>query len=293
MNTAKVKFEAAPPAQLPLPSVAAIAYERTVLAWADALPEHVIARRDLMYGPDPQHRYDVFTTSGTFSAPVLVFWHGGGWTNGYKEYVSFLAPKVLALGMVLVAPTYRLAPSNRLPAAYNDAMALLGHLQNTIAGDGGDPARLYLAGHSAGGSIAAMTALRARRLSAGGIGDAVRGCLPISGIMDLHHPDPAPGSLEERVYSMLLEGPEQDAVMSPLCWATENRVPMVLSYGEQDSERVIRSNQRLHALLACQPVAAQFHVHEGEDHFLTHTAMKDGRHPWFARLASLVQETSR
>ncbi len=139
-----------------------------------------------------------------------------------------------------------------------------------------------------------MAALRMPALRAAGVRpEAIRGCLPISGIMDLHHPCPVPESLEDRVYTALLEAPDQDAVMSPLCWAAGNAVPMILSYGEHDSERVIRSNRRLHAMLACQPAPVGCHVHQGEDHFRTHTALKDPAHPWFARLAALVGETSQ
>ncbi|CAG2145758.1 alpha/beta hydrolase [Cupriavidus numazuensis] len=293
MTSVRTGTTAVPP-QPPLPFEAAVAYEKTVLAWADELPDHVAASRDVPYGPSVQHRYDVFTTDTLHNAPVLVFWHGGGWTNGYKEYVSFMAPWVTALGMVLVAPAYRLAPEHRLPAAFDDAVLLLASLQNDIAKWGGDPARLYLAGHSAGGGIAAMTAMRQGALVAAGVApDSVRGCLPISGIMNLYHPSPAPGSLEERVYTTLLDRPESDAVMSPLTWSAGTTVPMVLSYGQHDSERVIRSNRSLYAMLAARQAAASCHEHAGEDHFGTHTALADPNHPWYARLAQLVMETSR
>ncbi|WP_080422285.1 alpha/beta hydrolase [Burkholderia ubonensis] len=283
-------------AQPPLPSQAAIDYERTVLSWSTDIPPDVVAIRDLRYGPDPQHRYDVFGADRLKNAPILVFWHGGGWTNGYKEYVSFLASAVVRIGMVLVAPTYRLAPRHRLPAAFDDAAALLAHLAGAARRWGGNPDRLYLAGHSAGGAIAAMAALRAPSLrAAGGSPTAVRGCLPISGVMDLCHPSPLPGSLEERVYTMLLDRPDSDAAMSALCWAATSAVPMVLSYGQNDSERVIRSNRRMHALLAHADPRGLLRCdeHPGEDHFQTHTALRDPSHPWFATLGRLVEETSK
>ncbi|MCB2027864.1 MAG: alpha/beta hydrolase fold domain-containing protein, partial [Rhodoferax sp.] len=67
---------------------------------------------------------------------------------------------------------------------------------------GGAADRFYLSGHSAGGHLAAMTALRRDRWADAGVpADLIRGCLPISGIMDLYHPAPTPGSLEERVYT--------------------------------------------------------------------------------------------
>lgn len=92
-----------------------------------------------------------------------------------SDYVTFMAPHVVALGMVLVAPSYRLAPAHPLPAALDDGLALLKALGSSIAGLGGAPDRLYLSGHSAGGHLAALTALRvADRLKAGVPEHAIR-----------------------------------------------------------------------------------------------------------------------
>jgi acetyl esterase/lipase len=190
--------------------------------------------------------------------------------------------------MVLVAPGYRLAPAHRMPDTADDALAALVHVHRHAAGWGGNPHRLLLAGHSAGGQLAALTTLRSVQRQAAGIADEhIAGCLPISGIMDLHHPQPAPGSLEERVYSMVLpeQQPQLDAVYSPVNWAPGNRVPFVLSWGSADSERVRNSNRRLGALLQQQPGPLTLQEQEGVDHFGTHTGLHEASHPWYALLA--------
>jgi acetyl esterase/lipase len=237
------------------------------------------------YGEHRLHRYNVFAPRGAKRRPILVFWHGGGWTNGYREWVTFMAPHVTRLGFVLVAPSYRLAPADPLPAAFDDSLRLLAHVTAEAARWGGDANRLHLAGHSAGGHLAALAALRY------GARGAVAGCLPISGIMDLHHPNPPPGTLEERVYTMVLSDPATDAAMSPLCWTAGNRVPFVLTCGDGDSERVLRSNRRMAALLHLQPVSAELHIEHDQDHFRTHTSLRDGAHPWYGRLSRLAKAT--
>lgn len=148
--------------QAPLPTAAAIAYEEQVLAWAhaQALPEDVVVTRDCAYGPHSAQRYDVFARRRMRNAPILMFWHGGGWTNGCKEYVSFMAEAVTRLGMILVTPGYRLAPSHRLPAAFEDSLAVVSHVATHASSFGGRADQLYLAGHSAGGHLAALVALR-------------------------------------------------------------------------------------------------------------------------------------
>ena len=283
-----------PDAQMPLPFPAAVDYARTVMAWSrEPLPARVVATLGVAYGPHRLQRFDVYAPAGAQAAPVLVFWHGGGWTNGYREWVRFMAPHVTALGLVLVAPSYRLVTECPFPAAPDDALALLAHLQHTLPTWGGAPRGLLLAGHSAGGHLAALTALRHTLWPRWGIApDLVGGCLPISGIMDLHDPQPAPGSLEERVYTTVLRGlePQQDGVFSPLCWGSGNRVPFALGFGQHDSPRVQRGNRRLLPLLQTQTAPAHLTEWPGLDHFQTHTQLRDPGNAWYGRLRQMANQ---
>ena len=284
--------EANPDHQMPMPFQAAQDYAETVMRWARELDDAQLqVQRRVAYGPDRLHYYNVFSPPGARGAPVLVFWHGGGWTNGYPDFNTFMAPIVVRLGCVLVTPAYRLAPDHPLPAAFDDSLRALAHISENIGQFGGAGGRLLLGGHSAGAHLAALVALRpADRARAGLPTGAVRACLPISGVMDLHHPAPEPGSLEERVYSMVLTDSAQDAVMSPICWTSGNRVPFHVSCGAQDSERVRRSNTRMVELLKLQGAPVSFSMLPGLDHFQNHTALRDGNHPWYQRLAQQMQE---
>jgi arylformamidase len=274
-----------PDTQMPMPFAAADDYARQVMAWSRELDTAGMqVMRNVAYGPHRLHQLDVFVPAGaqTNSVPVLVFWHGGGWTNGYRNYNDFLAPLVTQLGCILVSPSYRLVGEAKLPAALDDARAALSFvMKNAIDWGGND--RVILAGHSAGGHIAAYTALQGQHTSA-----PVHACLPISGIMDLHHPAPAAGSLEERVYTMVLSAPDDDALYSPISWAAGNRVPCVLTMGERDSERVRRSNARLARVLAQGSARSNLVVLPQADHFTTHTGLQHSGHPWWGVLKSFL-----
>ena len=193
-----------------------------------------------------------------------------------------MAQHVCALGIVLIAPSNRLAPEYKLPCAYEDALACLVHVHAHANSFGGDINRVVLSGHSAGGHLASLIALRRQSK----MHSSIRACLPISAIMDLHHPAPPPGSLEERVYKLVLEKPLDDAALSPICWAAANRIPFELSTGEHDSERVLLSNRRLNALLQSQDAPVALHEQAGLTHFDTHTTLSQATHPWYALLAS-------
>lgn len=270
-----------PDAQIPMPFPAAAQYARQVMAWSRQVNlSGLQVTRDVPYGAHRLHRFDVFAPLGAQNAPLLVFWHGGGWTNGYRQYVHFMAPHVCALGIVLVAPSYRLVTEAKFPAAYDDALACLAQVCSQAPQWGADPSRVVLSGHSAGGHLASLVALRRQSAHR----DSIRACLPISAIMDLHHPSPAPGSLEARVYDLVLQDPMQDAPMSPICWSAGNTIPFDLTVGEHDSERVRLSNRRLFALLQAQNAPVQWHQQADQSHFDTHTCLVQSEHLWYARL---------
>ena len=275
-----------PDHQMPMPFAAAAAYARQVMSWARAADfSGLKVQLGLAYGEDRLQRYDVFSPANATCAPILMFWHGGGWTNGYREYAHFMARHVCALGIVLVAPSYRLVTTDKLPAAYEDALACLEHVHLHAQGFGGDAQRILLSGHSAGGHLAALVALRRESPQKG----SIRACLPISAIMDLHHPAPQPGSLEERVYRLVLQQPLDDAILSPISWAAGNQVPFELSIGSEDSERVLVSNRRLATLLKAQNSPVALREHNGQTHFDTHTSLAHATHPWYALIARHAQ----
>jgi acetyl esterase/lipase len=275
--------------QPPLPVAAAVAFAEEALRRSLGPWPGVIEHRDRAFGPEPWQRFDVFAPAEAAGPlDVVVFLHGGGWTNGYKEWCGFMAPAVTAAGAMLVAPTYRLAPEFRYPVWLEDSFAALAAIRGDVASFGGDPDRLFVGGHSAGGQIAMLLALRSDLWPAYDLpATAIRGCCPVSAILDLHYPDPLPGSLEARVYELVLHHPSQDRAASPLSWLDAAGVPTLLMWGGRDTERVRRSNEDAVARLAERRKPCLARCYPELDHFQTQLALGDPAHDWYRALREL------
>lgn len=100
----------------------------------------------------------VFLPERIEGAPVLVFFHGGGWRTGDKEDLYELGRRWAAGGVVVVVPNYRLAPASLYPAHVRDAAAATAWAARQLGDWGADPRCLFLGGHSAGAHLAAVLA---------------------------------------------------------------------------------------------------------------------------------------
>lgn len=129
-----------------------------------------LAASGLAYGPDARHRLDIYVPdAGAVRAPVMVFFYGGGWSSGERADYAFVGRAFAAQGFVTVIPDCRLVPQVRFPAFVEDGALALRWVRDNVAGHGGDPSGVALAGHSAGAYNAMMLALDRRFLARVGL----------------------------------------------------------------------------------------------------------------------------
>jgi acetyl esterase len=129
----------------------------------DPEPVAEIENRDLP-GPDGSLPIRIYRPAGTGARPVLVYFYGGGWTLGQIDTCDGIC-RTLAntVGCVVIAAGYRLAPEHKFPAAVEDCFAAVRWIAEHADELSLDRDRIAVGGDSAGGNLAAVVALLAKR----------------------------------------------------------------------------------------------------------------------------------
>jgi arylformamidase len=140
---------------------------------------------DVPYGDGPSETLDIFPTQAPH-APVLVYLHGGYWRSLDKSDHSFVAPAFTADGALVMVPNYALAPAVSVEDITLQVARAVAWTWRHAAEHGGDPSRIVVAGHSAGGHLAAMMlSCRWKQLAEDLPVQLVQGALSLSGLYDL------------------------------------------------------------------------------------------------------------
>lgn len=244
------------PAQEPFTSIGA-AYHARIMPAAASVPTV-----EWQHGADPYQSVALYPAPAPRGDTLLLI-HGGGWTSGYKEWMAFMAPALTARGITVASLGYRLAPAHVWPACFDDVADGVAAVAARLATHGGDPARLFVGGHSAGGHLAALLALRTDWQAARGLSpDVVKGALPISGTYRFGEGSGL--SMRPRFLGDATPGNEKPA--SPVTWLHAKAPPFLVAWGEQDFPHLRTQAQEFARDLARLGVKVETCELSGADH---------------------------
>lgn len=197
-------------------------------------PSGYALEADLAYGEHARQRLDLYRPSQAAPAdgyPVVVFFYGGSWREGSRSDYRFVGQALAARGVMALLPDYRLYPDVDWRGVLRDSAAAVAWARREVAARGGNPERIVLVGHSAGGYNAAMLALDRRWLAEQGLEPTqLAGWAGLAGPYDfvpIENPDVIP----------VFGGPRPPADTQPLFHArqTRQRVPALLLAAGQDA----------------------------------------------------------
>ncbi len=212
------------------------------------LPELAGHHRGIRYAEPSTATLDVLLPRATGPHPVLVYLHGGAWVAGSPASHHKLTARFAEAGLLVMSVDYRLAPEHPFPAALDDCLAAVDWAAANANRFGGDATRLFIGGDSAGGNLAAATALELGRRSRG---PAVQALALIYGVFDMRDMGSAAANRSiHRAY--LPELPAEifdDPRVSPIHGA-HALPPCYIVVGRQDP--LLEQSRRLRdALAAC------------------------------------------
>lgn len=206
-----------------------------------------------------QCRLDVYCPKDTPGFSTLVWFHGGGLTGGNRSF-----PQLKDKSVAIVTADYRLSPKAGFPAFLEDAAAATAWTLRHIAERGGDPTKVFIAGHSAGGYLAAMVGMDPRWLAAHGLSHRqLAGLILVSAQVTTHF----------EVKKLLGDtGPELRPIIdqyAPLYYASKDLSPVCLILGDRKIEyknRVEENELLAVSLRNLGHPSVEFHEMGGLDH---------------------------
>jgi arylformamidase len=251
--------------------------------WAERSADVVRSQHrvlDVRYGGGPNEHLDIFPAARA-DAPVLVFIHGGYWRSLDKREHSFVVPPFTRRGACVVVPNYALCPSVTIPDIVMQMVRALAWTWRNIAAHGGDPRRITVAGHSAGGHLAAMMLACVWQAYDPALPqDLVRNALAISPVNDLEPLMHAPF-----VQPSLQLTPQQVMQASPSRLPAPARGELYTVAGADESPEFVRQNTLLRKAWGTKRVPV-CEALPGLNHFSVLEALAEPGH----RLQALAME---
>src|SRR5436853_5764125 len=216
-------------------------------------------RLDVAYGASPGETLDVFPAPGSTPAPVHVFIPGGYWHRLDKADFSYVARGLMPAGATVVVINYALIPTVQMAELVSQCRASIAWVHRHAASFGGDPRRIFVSGHSAGGHLVAM--LMSTDWGSEGLpADVIKAGCGISGLYDL---EPIRLSYLNEVLKLT---PETARRLSPVHCTPARSGPLLLAVGELEGAEYHRQGEEMAAVwrtrrLPCQALDMPAHNH--------------------------------
>jgi acetyl esterase/lipase len=245
---------------------------------------------NVAFGPGARDRLDVYqpATASAHPLPVIIFWHGGGWTDGQKGFYRFVGAALAQLGYVTILPNYRVYPQVRFPAFLDDAARAVLWVQQHAADYGADPHRIVLMGHSAGAHMAAMLAVNHSYLQrAGADPHDIIALIGLSGPYDLKPNTP--------VLNTIFSAPYTPKDWQVIPYVTADAPPALLVHGAADDLVSPNNTIDMAAALRAHGVHVEMRIYPGRSHADTVAGLSvpaRGRAPVLQDVAEFMKQLS-
>ncbi len=244
----------------------------SAFAWPSHRTKNIPYRATTAAGFDPErHILDVYSPNRHKDTPkpVVVFIHGGNWNSGKKDIYWFVGRRLAKQGVVAVIINYRLSPNVQVPAMAGDCAEAVQWTTQHIAEYGGDPTRIYVMGHSAGGGLAALlTTDDALFTKLGMPKNPVKGAIldDPAGIDMYDFLKETKNPADKQYLASFGTDPEGWRAMSPLFKVRAGLPPMIMFTGGETYPSIIAGTKAFHERLDTVGVTNKYQIIPGKKH---------------------------
>ena len=220
-----------------------------------------IGSRHVPFGPLPRQQLDIYRPNGEVKAAIL-YLYGGGWVSGARWYYRLFGRAMAARGFAIVVPDYHLYPKATFPTFVEDAALAFKWTHDHVAELGGNSARLFVMGHSAGAHISTLLALDPKYLEAHALKpSAIKGLIGLAGPYTLN-PLKWPGVKD--IFATTASDPNR---ARPIKLARADAPPMLLLHGDRDRIVKVDATVNFAAALNAAGSKAEAKIYPGIGHF--------------------------
>jgi acetyl esterase/lipase len=224
---------------------------------------------------------------------VFIFIHGGNWNSGRKEQYNFLGSRMARKGAVTVILDYPLSPGANYHQMVRTAAQAVVWVQKNIWEYGGNPNKIFVGGHSAGGHLSAILAVRHEYFESLAVKSPIKGAILIDAAgLDMY------GYLQEQNYpagntylQTFTTNPAVWKAASPLYHLHQNIPPLLIYRGENTYPSIIKSNEKFIKALQAYAPETPYRVEKGKKHVPMITQFLNPWNPLYAEIIHFMRTT--
>jgi arylformamidase len=214
---------------------------------------------NVAYGSSPREMLDIYAADRP-AGPVLVYIHGGYWRSGSKEDNCNFVPTLTKRGATVVLVEYDLCPQVTVTDIVRQTRAAIGWTYRNISEYGGDPSKLFVSGHSAGGHLTAM-ALAHDWERDGLPRNIIKGAVATSGVYDLDV------VMRISVQEQVRLTPELAKLNSPFMNPPRVNCPLVVAVGGAEPEGWQQMSEDYFQFCKNNGMNVEYLVEPGANHY--------------------------
>jgi acetyl esterase/lipase len=249
--------------------------------------------KDIVYQPAeksiPEQQLSIFAPKNKKKPhDVIIFVHGGNWTSGRKSQYNFMGSNWAKKGVVYVIIDYPLSPTAKYDQMAASTAKSVKWVKENIAQYGGNPERIFLSGHSAGGHLAALVSIDDQYFKDLKMENPITGSI----LIDAAGLDMYSYLMEEKFQAgntylnTFTNNPETWKKATPLYHLHQNTPPMIIYRGGKTYPSILKSNEKFIKALKEYAPGTPYHIQENKKHVPMITQFFN---PWNGRYGEILE----